>query len=211
MKKNKNLTLAVPKGRILKELRPLLKNGCFYSVPLTPVTPENPSYKGCGMEISYGNFASPAGKIFVAWEKDAVLYLGFSDGEKNPLTKMRRKFPHADLAEDNAGAKNIGARIMKAWRGEEGGVRIALHGTPFQQKVWKEMMKIPFGKTASYGDIARALKKPTAFRAVGGAVGANPVSLLAPCHRVVQANGNVNNYAWGNEIKKKLLALESSA
>ncbi len=86
----------------------------------------------------------------------------------------------------------------------------ALHvrGTDFQQKVWRELIKIPQGKTKSYGDIAAAINKPTAFRAVGGAVGRNPVAVLIPCHRVLAANKQPGGFAWGIALKKSLLKTE---
>ncbi len=173
-----------------------------------PVLPGNPAYQGRGMNITCGYFDSPAGEIFLAWEGDDILYLGFAaNSKRRPLERMRKHFVHAKIIRNDAAAMKQGERILQAWRGQ-GGVRLCLHGTAFRQKVWKKLLEIPFGETVSYGDVAKALGQPSAARAVGGAVGANPVSLLVPCHRVVQSNGDINNYGWGNPVKKKLLALE---
>ncbi len=84
-----------------------------------------------------------------------------------------------------------------------------LWGTPFQQAVWTALQRIPYGKTTSYGDIAHALNRPNAFRAVGAAVGRNPLSLIIPCHRVMGANGALTGYAGGLQRKQSLLLLES--
>lgn len=90
-------------------------------------------------------------------------------------------------------------------------VPLDLQGTPFQVKVWKELLKIPFGKTCSYKDIAVKIKNPKAVRAVGGANGKNPVCIVVPCHRVIAADGTLGGYSGGLHIKKKLLALEKSS
>lgn len=82
-------------------------------------------------------------------------------------------------------------------------------GTPFQQRIWRELLLIPYGETRSYADVARTIGRPTAGRAVGAANGRNPLSIIAPCHRVVGANGALTGFAGGVEIKRRLLALES--
>jgi methylated-DNA-[protein]-cysteine S-methyltransferase len=87
---------------------------------------------------------------------------------------------------------------------------LAAHGTAFQQAVWQALCDIPYGETRSYSDIARAIGKPNAVRAVGAANGRNPLSIIVPCHRVIGQNGSLTGYAGGLEIKKALLALENS-
>lgn len=87
-------------------------------------------------------------------------------------------------------------------------VPLDLQGTPFQVRVWKELLKIPFGKTCSYRDIAKKIKNPKAVRAVGGANGKNPVCIIVPCHRVIAADGSLGGYSGGLNVKRKLLALE---
>ena len=101
-------------------------------------------------------------------------------------------------------------KIINIWRGEnEAKLNIHLYGTNFQIQVWQALLKIPCGGTVSYQDIAEYLGKPTASRAVGGAVGANPISLLIPCHRVIQSSGIIENYGWGTPRKKLILAMEA--
>jgi methylated-DNA-[protein]-cysteine S-methyltransferase len=89
-------------------------------------------------------------------------------------------------------------------------VRLAAAGTPFQQAVWSALRKIPFGQTASYGDIAVALGRPGAARAVGRANGTNPICVIVPCHRVIGADGSLTGFAFGEKIKRQLLELEAS-
>ena len=86
---------------------------------------------------------------------------------------------------------------------------LAPEGTAFQQKVWKALQNIPYGTTCSYGNLAQAMSKPTAFRAVGSANGKNPIAIIIPCHRVVAAKGGLGGYAYGIELKQQLLALEA--
>lgn len=85
---------------------------------------------------------------------------------------------------------------------------LKFNGTPFQQKVWQALLALPYGKTASYEEIAKAVGKPTASRAVGNAVGANPLLLIVPCHRVIKKSGAIGNFGAGKELKKQLLYLE---
>lgn len=88
-------------------------------------------------------------------------------------------------------------------------LRIELHGSPFQRQVWQALLDVPYGRTASYGDIARSLGRPTAARAVGAANGRNPVSIIVPCHRVIGAAGTLTGYGWGNDRKRWLLDHEA--
>ena len=87
-------------------------------------------------------------------------------------------------------------------------IQTTFEGTPFQHKVWQELLKIPYGKTISYADLAKAVKNPKACRAVGSANGKNPIAIIIPCHRVIASNGNLGGYAYGVEAKKQLLDLE---
>jgi methylated-DNA-[protein]-cysteine S-methyltransferase len=88
---------------------------------------------------------------------------------------------------------------------------IKFEGTKFQQKVWAELLKIPYGKTSNYSEIAKKIKNPKAVRAVGTAIGQNPIGIIVPCHRVILKDGKLGGFAWGSEIKKKLLKLESGS
>ena len=172
------------------------------------VLPGSTSYRGRGATISYGYHQTPAGEILLARNGDKLCYLGFAvDGDREfPMKELRAHFPYAQFAANDDGA--MAARVEKAWNGQ-GGIALELHGTPFQISVWQTLLDIPFGRTMRYQDIAARIGSPKAARAVGGAVGSNPVSLLVPCHRVLPASGGVGNYLWGADVKRKLLELES--
>lgn len=142
----------------------------------------------------------------------AMIYLGFADHEfrESLLAKLARLGP--------AQAAPVGAmaRLLDQLEAYAAGARTAfdvpfrLHGSPFEQRVWAELQRIPFGETRSYGQLAAALGDPNLSRAVGRANGANPVSILVPCHRVIGASGALTGYAGGLARKARLLALEGA-
>lgn len=183
-------------------------------VSIEAATPGEVKNRGAGMEIVYGFHPTPIGEILVAQSALGVCYLGFQvDKDRNyPLMKMKAHFPLARyIANDNATAE-AAAHIMRIWNGkgdQASRLKLDLHGTNLQIQVWRALLQIPTGETITYQDIAKQLGRPKAARAIGNAVGANPISLLIPCHRVIQATGIVNNYGWGSPRKKLILGMES--
>ncbi len=150
-------------------------------------------------------------KVFVASTKKGVCAIDFHVGEKEFLKYLRKRF-NGRIVKDPKGNK----RVLSQLKAYLGGKRknfdcpLDLGGTPFQRRVWAALMRIPYGKTRSYQDIARAIGHVRAYRAVGNANGANPVPLIVPCHRVIESNGGMGGYGHGIEIKKKLLDLEKT-
>lgn len=116
----------------------------------------------------------------------------------------------ASLREDLAALRKVVHQLAAYFAGEleTFDLDLAPEGTPFQQKVWSELLKIPYGETISYGELARRIGNPTASRAVGLANGSNPIPIIIPCHRVIGSNGKLTGYGGGLPIKEKLLALE---
>lgn len=151
------------------------------------------------------------GTIQVAFDPAGILvYLGFADHERRGA--LLAKLERGALAEHPpAGAVD---RLLEQLEAYAGGSRRAfsipfrLHGTPFELRVWSELQRIPFGDSRSYGQLAGALGNPNLSRAVGRANGANPVSILVPCHRVIGASGDLTGYAGGLGLKERLLRLE---
>lgn len=177
-------------------------------------TPGMVQRRGEGMNIRYGFHPSPIGDILVACTKVGVCWLGFvvDQARDVPVHKMRRHWPHAQFHEDADATAQPARHILSIWRGKGDAaskLTLDLHGTNFQIQVWRALLKIPAGGVVSYQDVAAYLGDPKASRAVGTAVGSNPVSLLIPCHRVIQKSGIVENYGWGTPRKKILLALEA--
>lgn len=155
----------------------------------------------------YGSVDTPFGKMTLVWCDEGLMYLGFR--EERSLEKIRYFFPDLILSENPKEAARLAKRVDDIWRGRsKDKLTLVVTGTDFQKDVWRALLKIPCGHVVSYGAIASELGRDRAVRAVGSAVGANPVSLLIPCHRVIQKNGSVCNYGWGDAVKQKLLKME---
>lgn len=160
--------------------------------------------------LFYGTVSTPLGKMTLCWADDGVRYLGFE--EKRSLEKARHFWPDVNFKADKNQAMVLADRILKIWKGESADVPLvmAVKGTSFQRDVWTALLRIPTGHVVSYGTVAQYVGRPAAVRAVGTAVGSNPVSLLIPCHRVIQSNGSVKNYGWGDAMKQSLLKAEAT-
>ena len=149
--------------------------------------------------ISCQNFTSPLGPLTITIEDYQLIQIKFGkkkskEGQKCPLyAEVKRQILQYCLG-----------------KRQNFSLPYALEGTPFQLKVWRAMSNIPFGKQRSYKDLAREVKSPQAFRAVGGACHRNPLPLIIPCHRVVGSNGHLTGFAGGLKLKKHLLSLENS-
>jgi AraC family transcriptional regulator of adaptative response/methylated-DNA-[protein]-cysteine methyltransferase len=151
------------------------------------------------------------GEILIAQTERGLCWLGFAvDGDRSvPVTRMKTHWPKASFYEDAGATAPSAQKILCIWAGtEKSKLNLHLYGTNFQLQVWQALMKIPCGSAVSYQMVASQIVKAKYSRAVGSAVGANPVSLLIPCHRVIQSSGIVENYEWGTPRKKLILALE---
>lgn len=156
------------------------------------------------MSISYGFYESPFGRCIIAVMGEAVCYLAFVDTkDAEAMRELREQIKHETYREDAALIAKMGAAIF-------GGTqpKLQFSGTPFQMNVWRALCNIPAGKTVSYHDVAQQIGKPKAVRAVANAVGANPISYLIPCHRVIRKSGALGGYRWGLEKKRALLQYE---
>lgn len=176
------------------------------------VTPGEYQRAGAGLEVRYGFHPSPFGECLIAMTARGICHLSFIGPVTRgvALRRLRHDWPAAELTEDARGTRAVVARIFPA-RGARG-VAMALHvkGTNFQLKVWRALLDVPDGAVTTYGAIASTIGDPKASRAVGTAVGGNPVSWLIPCHRVVRSTGALGGYAWGPERKRVMLAFEAS-
>ncbi len=167
---------------------------------------------GQGMAISYTIAPCPLGRVLVAATQRGVsaVYLGDSD---EPLKKaLAQEYPRAEIHQDAAGIGPWVRGIVRHLRGQEPHIDLPLdvQATAFQRRVWEELQRIPYGSTKSYTEVARAIGKPKAIRAVARACATNPVSIVVPCHRVVREDGNLAGYRWGLERKKTLISRERS-
>lgn len=179
------------------------------------VTPGEVKNRGKGLVVTYGYHPTPLGEILVGETARGVCYLGFLvDGNRAiPLERMQHHLRYADFIHDDAAICTTAQKILRIWAGQGDPaqkLKLDLHGTNLQIQVWQALLKIPIGATTTYKALAHDLGRPAAARAIGNAVGANPISLLIPCHRVIQASGLVNNYGWGSPRKKLILGVETA-
>jgi methylated-DNA-[protein]-cysteine S-methyltransferase len=153
---------------------------------------------------------SPLGSVTAAIADGELRALGFTDHWPRLQARLRERDPDLEFR-SGQDHRDIGHRLTEYFRGDLGAltmVRVRARGTPFQERVWQALRRIPAGQTVSYGSLARSIGAPGAARAVGAACNANPVWLVIPCHRVVGANGKLTGYAGGIERKRWLLAHE---
>lgn len=162
------------------------------------------------LSINYSFAESPFGKIIVASTSKGVCYMAFEDDEINALHNLKQKFPNAIfyLKLDSFQQKALSI-FQNDWN-QSNEIKLHLKGTDFQLKVWETLLKIPMGKLSTYGNIAQQIGNPNASRAVGTAIGSNPVAFLIPCHRVIQSSGNFGGYMWGSTRKTAIIGWESA-
>lgn len=176
------------------------------------VTPGDYRSRGEGLTVRYGFHPSPFGTALVMATERGIAGLGFADAgeERATLADMRERWPRADCVEDSAFTAPLAARIFDParWTPDKP-LRIVLIGTDFEIRVWETLLRIPFGLATTYSDIARHLQQPKAARAVGAAVGRNPISFVVPCHRVLGKSGGLTGYHWGLTRKQAILGWEA--
>jgi AraC family transcriptional regulator of adaptative response/methylated-DNA-[protein]-cysteine methyltransferase len=167
---------------------------------------------GDGMTLSYGFHPSPFGTAIVIATARGLAGLAFADPgeEQKAFTDMRGRWPRASFVEDHAGTAAMAQRIFdkKLWSADQP-LRVILIGTDFEVRVWETLLKIPMGRAVSYSDIACNIDRPTASRAVGAAIGKNPVSFVVPCHRALGKSGTLTGYHWGITRKQAMLGWEA--
>ena len=159
--------------------------------------------------ISFGTASSSFGPMTVFWVGEILLYLGLE--EDRSINQAHAFWPKAIYTRDDKTAAKWVSNVEPVCAGQKSAktISVAVKGTDFQMKVWDTLMRIPAGHVVSYGVVAASIRKPKAVRAVGSAVGKNPLSILIPCHRVIQQSGSVKNYGWGDAMKQKILRGES--
>ena len=167
---------------------------------------------GVGMTLRFGFHPSPFGTAIVIASGRGLAGLAFADAseEQSALADMQRRWPRATYVEDHAGTAALAQRIFdtKLWRADQP-LRVVLIGTDFEVRVWESLLKIPMGRAVCYSDIASKIKSPKASRAVGAAVGKNPLSFVVPCHRALGKNGSLTGYHWGVTRKQAMLGWEA--
>jgi len=165
---------------------------------------------GKNLTIQYSFSESPFGNIITASTEKGICYMAFENDKETALGNLVFKFPNASFFENqNEIQRNALSIFNKDWT-ELNTIKLHLKGTDFQLKVWESLLTIPMGKLSTYGHLAEKIGHSKASRAVGTAIGSNPVAFLIPCHRVIQSSGNFGGYRWGSERKQLIVGWESS-
>jgi AraC family transcriptional regulator, regulatory protein of adaptative response / methylated-DNA-[protein]-cysteine methyltransferase len=179
------------------------------------MTPGDYKRRGEGLDIVYGFHASPFGEALILATARGVAGLAFVDEDKGQtrveaLADMTRRWPAARYTEAPERTAVHAQHIFEPaeWRSEQP-VRLVMIGSDFEVRVWEALLRIPMGRAVSYADIARHIGLPSASRAVGSAVGRNPISFVVPCHRVLRGDGNLGGYHWGLTRKRAIIGWET--
>ncbi len=173
------------------------------------MTPGEYKQGGQSLSINYSFAESPFGNILVASTPKGICHISFADNEEEALVMLKNMFPNAaykqmvDLLQ-----QNVLYIFTHDWS-KLNEVKLHLKGTDFQLKVWETLLKIPMGQLSTYGNIARQINQPNASRAVGSAIGDNPVAYLIPCHRVIRSTGVFGEYMWGADRKAAIIGWEA--
>ncbi|HEX6397109.1 MAG TPA: methylated-DNA--[protein]-cysteine S-methyltransferase [Steroidobacteraceae bacterium] len=173
------------------------------TVTLEAMTPGEIRGAGAGVIIRHGVAATPFGSAFIAETPRGLCRLAFIEpaAERAELAQLRELFMQADFVRDDTRAAELAVTI---WGRGKARIPLAVVGTNFQVQVWRALLELEPRETVTYGALARKLGKPDAARAVGTAVGANPIAWLIPCHRVLQAGGKLGGYRWGTARKQMI-------
>jgi len=176
------------------------------------MSPGSYAQKGAGLTIYWGWFESPFGPALVMGTEKGIcgLALAAETGEDAAMADLHNRWPAADYVEDPMMLRPWVLTAFGAQNGALDKAPLYLIGAPFQIKVWEALLRIPSGQVTTYSDIATAIGSPKAVRAVGTAVGRNPVSWLIPCHRALRKSGALGGYHWGLHVKRAMLAFEAA-
>ena len=167
------------------------------------------SATGIRTEIAYTTVECDLGYLLIAATEKGICSVKLGDRSTDLSDSLKTEFKRATLIEADFHCREWSMQILQSIRAKTDlNLPLDICGTVFQQQVWQALQKIPYGETRTYRDIAIAINKPKAMRAVGSACGANPVALIIPCHRVLRSDGGMGGYRWGIERKRKLLAIE---
>ncbi len=162
--------------------------------------------------LRFGLADSRLGRMMLAATEKGICAVRFGDDDQALEKQLRSEHPGVKIERDDSSLQPWLDEIVLHLEGRNPDLRLPLdvHGTEFQQRVWRELQSIPYGSTRSYGEVARAIGRPKAVRAVGQACGRNPVAIVVPCHRVLRGHGQLGGFYWGLERKKFLLDMEKS-
>lgn len=179
-------------------------------ITIEGMTPGEFKNGGENLAINYSYAESPFGNIIIASTVKGICYMAFYDNETVAYTTLLTHFPNAQFKQVTDLAHQHALYIFTHGWDKINQIKLHLKGTDFQLKVWEALLKIPMGQLTTYGSVANTINSPKASRAVGTAIGSNPVAFLIPCHRVIQSTGNFGGYMWGNTRKTAIIGWEGA-
>jgi AraC family transcriptional regulator of adaptative response/methylated-DNA-[protein]-cysteine methyltransferase len=179
-------------------------------ITMEGMTPGEYKNGGEQLRINYSFSDTFFGRVLVASTLKGVCFIAFTEDEEAELAVLKVKFPQAHYQQQTDAFQRDVLRIFLENWSQPNQVKLHLKGTDFQLKVWETLLKIPVGRLSTYGSIAKSIGLPSASRAVGTAIGANPVAFLIPCHRVIQATGVFGQYRWGSIRKQAIIGWEAA-
>ena len=179
-------------------------------VTIEGMTPAEYKNGGKNLKINYSFAESKFGKLIVASTSKGVCYMAFEEDEAVAKINLMKRFPNAEFIQQTDDLQKKAWSIFSQDFKNLETIKLHLKGTDFQLKVWESLLKIPMGKLSTYGNLAEEIGNSKASRAVGTAIGSNPVAFLIPCHRVIQSTGKIGGYMWGRERKQMIIGWESA-
>ncbi len=174
------------------------------------MTPGEYKNGGESLMINYSFAESPFGDIIIASTQKGICHLSFVQNERQGMIALASGFPKADFVQKTDILQQNALHFFKGDWSDLQKVKLHLKGTAFQLKVWQSLLKIPLGDLSTYAAVAGKIHNPAASRAVGSAIGSNPVAFLIPCHRVIKSTGSTGEYHWGSGRKTAILGWEAS-
>jgi len=172
------------------------------------MTPGEYKKGGAQLEINYSFAESPFGDLVIASTAKGICHLAFTADESKGILNLKTQFPEANFNQKTDRMQQNALGFFSADWSDLKKIKLHLKATPFQLKVWQALLNIPFGGVSSYSTLAAQIHHPRASRAVGTAIGNNPVAYLIPCHRVIQSSGMTGEYRWGSDRKTAMLGWE---
>ncbi len=179
-------------------------------VKIEGMTPGEYKNKGKNLTINYSYQNSLFGEILIASTAKGICYMGFSNEKASSFRELKSRFPAATFFQQTDKIQLNALQMQSHNWNKVSCIKLHLKSTDFQLKVWEALLKIPFGNLATYADIAQKIGNPKASRAVGTAIGKNPIAFLIPCHRVIQSTGMLGGYMWGNTKKTAIIGWEAA-
>ena len=177
-------------------------------VQIEGMTPSEYKNGGANLKINYSFADTLFGAVIIASTRKGICYMAFFDDKSDALNSLYAQFPNAEFLEFRDELQNNALLAFSSYNPDLTELKLHLKGTEFQIKVWESLLKIPKGGLTTYGEIAKNIGNDNASRAVGTAIGSNPVAFLIPCHRVIQATGGLGGYRWGKPRKASIIGWE---